>query len=394
MRNWRRPRGLHVDRRAYIIPAMSRPLLWILAIVAVILVAFFFGLSPFVAARMNVVNAAQAIPVSPGAAALHATLRIVDLHDDLLLWDRDVLGPSSHGHTDVARMVAGNIALQVFSTVTKTPRGQNYTRNDSTTDNITLLAIASRWPPRTWGSRLQRALVQARKLERAEAASGGRLVIARTRAGLASALEARASAPGAKPVIGILNTEGLQAIDGKAGNVDTLFAHGFRMAGLTHFFDNEVAGSAHGTNRGGLTALGREAITRMESLKMIVDLAHASPAAFDEVIAMATRPMAVSHGGVRATCPDRATSATSSSAHSLQGAGSSASDSGTARSAPPHRATSRRRSATPSTWRESTTSRSAPTGMEERPLRLARTAWSRSRRRSSMPGSARWRFVP
>lgn len=283
---------------------MRRRLSWIAGtIAAVVLLAFFFGLSPYVAARMNVVDAAQAIPVSARAAELHATLRVADLHDDLLLWDRSVLGPSSYGHTDVARMVAGNVAVQVFSTVTQSPRGQNYERNSAATDNITLLAIASRWPPRTWGSRLQRALLEARKLDLAEVASAGRLVIVRTRAELGRALGARAAANGAKPVIGILNTEGLQAIDGRVENLDTLFAHGFRMAGLAHFFDNDVAGSAHGERKGGLTALGRQVITRMESLKMIVDLAHVSPAAFDEVLAMATRPVVVSHGGVRATCP-------------------------------------------------------------------------------------------
>ena len=35
---------------------------------------------------------------------------------------------------------------------------------------------------------------------------------------------------------------------------------------------------------------------------MIVDLAHASPAAFAETLAIATRPVVVSHGGVKATC--------------------------------------------------------------------------------------------
>ena len=35
---------------------------------------------------------------------------------------------------------------------------------------------------------------------------------------------------------------------------------------------------------------------------MIVDLAHVSPRAFDDVLAMATRPVVVSHTGVQATC--------------------------------------------------------------------------------------------
>ena len=282
---------------------MRKRLLWAVAGLGLAIVAvFFFALASYVDGRMNVVDTSKVIPVSARAAALHSTLQVADLHNDLLLWDRSVLGPGTRGHTDVARLSSGNVALQVFSTVTKTPKGQNYERNSAETDNITLLAIASRWPIRAWNSLLQRALVQAQKLESAAAASDGHLVIARTRAELEQALSARAVATGQKPVIGILSTEGLQALDGTLENLDTLFAHGFRMAGLTHFFDNEVAGSAHGEVKGGLTPLGHDVVRRMEELRMLVDLAHLSPTAFDEVLAMATRPVVVSHTGVTFIC--------------------------------------------------------------------------------------------
>jgi microsomal dipeptidase-like Zn-dependent dipeptidase len=64
-----------------------------------------------------------------------------------------------------------------------------------------------------------------------------------------------------------------------------------------------VAGSAHGVSHGGLTALGRRVVQRMEQLGIVVDLAHASTQAVQEVLAMATRPVVVSHTGVAATCP-------------------------------------------------------------------------------------------
>mgnify|MGYP006138026901 CR=1 FL=1 len=51
----------------------------------------------------------------------------------------------------------------------------------------------------------------------------------------------------------------------------------------THFFDDEMAGSAHGIDKGGLTGKGREMIRRMEAKRMIVDLAHASAQTIDEV---------------------------------------------------------------------------------------------------------------
>jgi microsomal dipeptidase-like Zn-dependent dipeptidase len=74
------------------------------------------------------------------------------------------------------------------------------------------------------------------------------------------------------------------------------------MAGLAHFFDNEVAGSMHGLKKGGLTPLGRQVVREMERRGMIVDIAHSSHAAVAEILAMAQRPVVSSHGGVQATC--------------------------------------------------------------------------------------------
>lgn len=275
----------------------------LLIAVPVVAAVFFLGLARIVGARMNRIDKSQAIAVSERAAALHRTLLVADLHNDVLMWDRNPVTMGWWGHTDIERLVEGNVAIEVFSTVTKTPRGLNYVRNSAESDNITLLALASRWPRKTWNSRLQRALYQAGKLAHAAAISEGRLIIVHTADELKKALDFRATTPGIKPVIGLLSTEGLQAIDGTLEGIDTLFARGFRMAGLTHFFDNEVAGSAHGESQEGLTSLGRQAVERMQSLGMIVDLAHVSPRTFDDVLAMSTRPVVVSHTGVQATCP-------------------------------------------------------------------------------------------
>lgn len=263
---------------------------------------FFFAVARVVGARMNRIDDASTLAVSTRADALHRTLRIADLHNDLLLWDRNPVERGFFGHTDVPRLVDGNVAVQIFSTVTKTPKGQNYERNGSESDNITLLSVASRWPRRTWNSRLQRALHQADKLQHAAAVSEGRLVLVTSADELRRALELREKSPNIKAVAGILSTEGLQALDGSLKNLDTLFAHGFRMAGLAHFFDNEVAGSAHGVGKGGVSPLGRRVLQRMQELRMIVDLAHAAPRAFDDALAIAARPMVVSHTGVQATC--------------------------------------------------------------------------------------------
>jgi microsomal dipeptidase-like Zn-dependent dipeptidase len=71
------------------------------------------------------------------------------------------------------------------------------------------------------------------------------------------------------------------------------------MMSPSHFFDNAFGGSAHGIDKGGLTDAGREMVRRMEARSMIVDVAHASAATIDDVLAIATRPVVASHTGVR-----------------------------------------------------------------------------------------------
>ena len=276
----------------------------VLALLVIVAVAAFTVGPGQVERGMNRVDASKAGPVSDAARRLHDSLFVADLHADLLLWHRDPLARGTRGHTDVPRLADGNVALQVFSTVTKTPRGINYERNTAETDNITLLALLQRWPSPTWRSLRARALYQAARLRDAAARSHGRLTLVRSAADLDAFVQARAAAPAnARPVAALLASEGLHPLEGDARNVDTLYAAGFRMLGLTHFFDNEVAGSAHGVSHGGLTPLGRDVIRRMEALGILVDVAHASPRAIDDVLAMATRPVVVSHGGVQATCP-------------------------------------------------------------------------------------------
>lgn len=251
-------------------------------------------------AQMNSVANPPPYTASASAQKLHQGLFVADLHDDALLWERDLLKRYDYGHSDLPRMLEGRLGLQVFSTVTKTPRGLNMESNGADSDNITLLAMAQRWPRETWNSLLQRALYQAQKLQDAAAGSDGRLVLIRTRADLANFIEAWAKDP--RRVAGLLATEGLQPIEGKLENIDVLYDAGFRVAGLTHFFDNEVGGSAHGLEKGGLTPLGRQVITRLEEKSMLVDLAHASRPLIDDVLAMAKRPVLVSHTGLEGTC--------------------------------------------------------------------------------------------
>jgi microsomal dipeptidase-like Zn-dependent dipeptidase len=143
-------------------------------------------------------------------------------------------------------------------------------------------------------------LYQARLLHKYAAASGGKLMLIKSRMDLANYLERRKN--DAQITAGFLGIEGAHAFDGKLENVDRLYDAGYRMIGLAHFFDNEFAGSAHGVAKHGLTQLGRQLIQKLNAKQMFIDLAHASPAVIDEVLSQATRPVLVSHTGVKGTC--------------------------------------------------------------------------------------------
>ncbi len=110
------------------------------------------------------------------------------------------------------------------------------------------------------------------------------------------------SAEGLKALLAL---EGMHALEGREEAMTELHSEGFRMMGLVHFFDNDVAGSAHGVAKYGLTDFGRSLVPRMEALGITIDLAHASPAAVEDILDMATKPVVVSHGGVQGTCPGR-----------------------------------------------------------------------------------------
>jgi len=240
-------------------------------------------------------------PVSAEARALHDNLVIGDWHADTLLWNRDLLERGARGHVDLPRLIEGNVAIQVFTAVTKSPAGQNYEQNAADAfDNITPLAIGQLWPPATWRSLLDRARYQAGRLERAAEASDGRLEVIRGEADLDRVLRRRAA--GDTVVGGLLGLEGAHALEGELANLDLLEEAGYRLVGLTHFFDNAFAGSLHGLGNAGLTDLGRALVAEVERRGMILDLAHASPAAAEDVLAMTDMPLVVSHTGIRSHC--------------------------------------------------------------------------------------------
>ena len=239
--------------------------------------------------------------ISERALELHRRLTVIDLHADPLMWSRDLLVRNHYGHVDIPRLIEGGVALQVFSTVTHSPLGINIRRNRTDApDMIKALAMVAGWPRAAWDGKLERALFQARALAFAVKNSGGRMAQVLSQGDLRTL--AAKPRPGATAAM--LSIEGGQCFEGRLESIDTLFDAGVRMVGLTHFVDNDLGCSASGEVKGGLTDFGRAALKRMEDKRIVIDLAHASPKLFDEVLDACTRPPVVSHTGACSACPN------------------------------------------------------------------------------------------
>ncbi len=272
----------------------------LLAFLFLLLVAFFVFLPSLVDKQMNRLQPDPRPAISEQARNLHARLQIVDLHCDALLWNRNLLQNNEQGHVNLPGMIAGNLALQAFTIVSKFPLAGKPIDVEDRFDLITPLVISQMWPVKSWFSLRERALYQSERLHEFAKNSEGKLRVIKSRADLQAFFNERQT--NKNLAAGLLGIEGAHALEGDVANVKFLYDAGFRMMAPTHFFDTEMSGSAHGVKRGGLTAAGRQMIEIMQELGMIIDLAHASPKTIDDVLAMAKKPVLVSHTGVKGVC--------------------------------------------------------------------------------------------
>lgn len=267
-----------------------------LLLLAALGAAIFFFVAPArVDDGLNAVIAHEPYRVSDEARSLHESFIVADLHADTLLWMRDPAKRQSRGHTDIPRLREGGVGLQVFTAVTKSPKGQNYKENAADTDQLTLLLVAQRWPFKTWGSLFERAVYQAKRLQRLDVRAGGAFRMVRTRGDLRAALEEGELA-------GVYGVEGAHSLEGDIENLDRLYDEGLRVVGLQHFFDNELGGSLHGLTGARLTGFGRSVVAAADEKSMIIDVAHSSEAVIRDVIAMTERPVILSHTGLKGHC--------------------------------------------------------------------------------------------
>lgn len=94
----------------------------------------------------------------------------------------------------------------------------------------------------------------------------------------------------------VLTFEGCEALGTDPRFLDLYYRLGLRSASLTHTRRNIFAdGCWAADRRGGLTALGKEAVRRMDDLGIVIDLVHIGEVGFSEILELTTRPVILSH---------------------------------------------------------------------------------------------------
>ena len=164
------------------------------------------------------------------------------------------------------------------------------------TGNISLLGVAiyieDRYLPEMG---LRVALDQISRLY-TEAEGSGHFAICKSYENILVARKARKIAL-------LITMEGVEPLGTDRELLRSFYELGVRAIGLTHARRNAAGAGGlfapSGSSRDGLTAFGRDVVQQCEALRVIVDLAHISPAGFEDILAITTKPPIVSHTNAR-----------------------------------------------------------------------------------------------
>lgn len=140
------------------------------------------------------------------------------------------------------------------------------------------------------------AFRQLSELKRQVAANSDKVAFATNR----SEMEANAARGLVSIFIGLENGS---ALLGRKGVLEELFSEGVRYVTLCHSADNDICDSCTGQGRwGGLSPLGKELVRQMNSVGMLIDVAHTSNDTVRDVLELSEKPIAYTHGCCSAIC--------------------------------------------------------------------------------------------
>lgn len=235
-------------------------------------------------------------PPSQEALALHRESLVFDLHVDTLLWMR-LLG------YDIGKRHANLLPKAPFAWHMDLPRAAEAGLNGAVLGLVInpravrrelilplrLLARLER------GSGMEQTLATLDLLAETAHRYPDRLGFARSGSEMR-----RIASEGRFAALACL--EGSHGIEDRIENVRAAFERGLRMIGLVHFQASAAAFPmtvAEFEDRG-LPPFGFDLIAEMESLGMVVDLAHVNPRGVEDALGVMRRPLVVSHTACRA----------------------------------------------------------------------------------------------
>lgn len=133
-----------------------------------------------------------------------------------------------------------------------------------------------------------------------------RNMVAADPANFALALTAKDAAPiaasGRRVVY--LSMENAYPLGEDVSLLDAFYAMGVRVVGFAHFAHNQFADSSTDPSKapryGGLSPLGKELLRNMNRLGIVPDASHSSDQVLDDLLALSTTPVLLTHSGCKA----------------------------------------------------------------------------------------------
>jgi membrane dipeptidase len=212
--------------------------------------------------------------ITQQAHDLHFSSIVVDTHDDttqrLLDPKFNLAARHTDGSIDIPRMREGGLDAIFFSI----------------------------WIPGTvtGPAAVRRAEDQIAAVRQAVARNPNDLVLCTT------ANEIRA-AKKSKKIAMLMGVEGGHMINNSLATLDQFFTLGVRYMTLTHTVNTEWADSSGDKPaHDGLTPFGKQVVTEMNKLGMMVDISHVADKTFYDVLAVSEAPVIASHSSCRALC--------------------------------------------------------------------------------------------
>jgi membrane dipeptidase len=98
----------------------------------------------------------------------------------------------------------------------------------------------------------------------------------------------------------VFGLEAATPIENEIDRLDVLYGLGLRQIGIAYSEANALGSGLSEETDGGLTALGRRAVTRMNRLGLAIDLSHSSDQTALDVCEHSDRPVFLTHAGARA----------------------------------------------------------------------------------------------